>query len=81
MAGNEVNGVVDLGDTAMLLDLNDPVLEQALSAPCPNDRLPIRVADGPVGSHPLLQPVLPNIEVVAGLEPVTLGPAAESGFG
>jgi hypothetical protein len=41
------------------------------------DEAPISVADGRVGCHPLLQSVLPNIEVVAGLDPITLGGAED----
>lgn len=40
-----------------------------------DDRLPIGVANGRIGGHHLLSPVLPNIEIVASLDPVLLGGA------
>src|ERR1035438_4578475 len=66
---------LDSRDTAFRLDLHHTLFEQPLPAPRPDDRLPISVGDGHVRGHPLLEAVLPNIEVVTGLDPATLGDA------
>jgi hypothetical protein len=66
VAGNKVNRVVDPGDSASSLDQHDPLLEETLATPRPDDCFAIGFPDGAISCDSLLKPVFPDIKVVAG---------------
>jgi hypothetical protein len=78
VARDEVSRVVDCRDPASPLNLHNALLEQALPAPGPNDRLPIGVSDRGIRGHPLFQSMLPNIKVVARFDLVNLAVGIDS---